>query len=339
MPSTLRDPLVTDLGGLSSIAYGFLASKALFAGLELDVFTHLAPGPRTGDEVATDAGVPANRMRTLLRALAGVGLLTVDADRFANGPAAARYLVRGVGDGLGEYFRLQVGRQIYPAMTHLDAGLAGHPVDGSTGLFTDPDEAHAFITGQHAASRGVGRVLSATLPLGARDAVLDVGAGSGALSIALCGAHPDLRATLLDFPAVLDVARGYRDAAGLADRITLQPGDAVHAPWPPTQDTVLMSYLLSALGDAEIDVVLAKAAASLRPGGSLVVHDFMLADDGPGPAAAALWFLQYVAFRGDGTSFTVGELQQRLAAHGFTTLTASTLIPDVTSVVHARKAP
>ena len=41
--------------------------------------------------------------------------------------------------------------------------------------------------------------------------------------------------------------------------------------------------------------MLATAHRSLRPGGLLVVHDFMLDDDGPGPDPAALWFLQYLA--------------------------------------------
>ena len=44
-----------------------------------------------------------------------------------------------------------------------------------------------------------------------------------------------------------------------------------------------MSYLLSALGADEVDAALAAAHHSLRPGGLLVVHDFMLDDDGPGP--------------------------------------------------------
>ena len=60
-----------------------------------------------------------------------------------------------------------------------------------------------------------------------------------------------------------------------------------------------MSYLVSALSADEIDDVLAAAHASLRPGGLLVVHDFLLDDDRPGPATTALWFLQYLAWQPD----------------------------------------
>jgi len=111
----------------------------------------------------------------------------------------------------------------------------------------------------------------------------------------------------------------------------------VHVAWPPNQDVVLLSYLLSALGAEEIDVVLAKAHACLRPGGLLIVHDFMLDDDRSGPALAALWFLQYVAYRHDGVSFTADDLAARLGTLGFTSPSRDVLIPEITKVLLTRK--
>ncbi len=70
---------VTRRRDLSDIAYGFMASKALFAALELDLFTHLADGPRTPAELSAATGVDPNRLQTLLHALAGLGLVVADA--------------------------------------------------------------------------------------------------------------------------------------------------------------------------------------------------------------------------------------------------------------------
>ena len=167
---------------------------------------------------------------------------------------------------------------------HLDAGLAGTggAFDTLAGLLADPDEARTFTDAQHAGSLAAARVLAGRLDLGGARSLLDVGGGSGAFSIALCAANPGLRATVLDLPAVLAVAAEQRAAAGLTDRISLLPGDAPPAEWPGGQDVVLMSYLLSALDDEQIDVVLARAAACLDAGGLLVVHDFVLDDDGAG---------------------------------------------------------
>jgi 2-hydroxy-4-(methylsulfanyl)butanoate S-methyltransferase len=342
----MRAP-VTRRSELSDIAYGFIASKALFAALELDVFTRLAARPLDVAALAARAGVPERRLRTLLHALSGLGLVVPGADGYANAPAAQRWLVRGAPGGFGEYYRLQVSRQIYPALEHLDAGLAGTggAFDTLAGLLATPEEARTFTDAQHAGSLGAARVLAQRLD-GALDGttrLLDVGGGSGAFAIALAERAPRLRATVLDLPEVVAVARRYRDEAGLADRIALLPGDAVHTDWPPDQDVVLMSYLLSALPEEAIDAVLGKARAALAPGGLLLVHDFMLDDPVPGaPAAplhAALWFLQYLAYHPDAVSFSAADLELRLRAHGFTTEEVDVLIPDITKVVRAGVAP
>ena len=330
----------TDRRALSAVAYGFIGSKALFAALELDLFTRLAEGGRRVDELAQRTGVAENRMRTLLHALAALGLVVREDGAYANAPASARYLVRGGADELGEYFRLQIGRQIYPALVHLDAGVAGTggAFDTLAGLMADADEARTFTDAQHAGSLAAARVLAARLDLGGARSLLDVGGGSGAFSIALCAANSGLRATVLDLPAVLAVADGERAAAGLPDRIALLPGDATATEWPGGQDVVLMSYLLSALDEEQIDVVLAKAAACLDAGGRLVVHDFVLDDDGDGPPFAALWFLQYLAYNPRGVSFSAADLCRRLAAHGFADPSVEVLIPEITKVIVSRKA-
>jgi ubiquinone/menaquinone biosynthesis C-methylase UbiE len=335
---------------ISAIAYGFMASKALFAALEIGVFTELADDPLAPDDLADRTGLAARRLRTLLHALAGLGLLVRDGDRFGNAPAADRYLVRGRAEDFGDYFRLQVGRQIYPAMLNLDAGLAGtrRASDTMSALLSAPGDARTFTTAQHVGSLAAARVLADRvvpdrLSTGSPGAIrlLDVGGGSGAFSIALCRRFPTLRATILDFPAVVEVARAYRDEAAMQDRIELVGGDAVSTPWPSGQHVVLMSYLLSALGDeepgSEVEAVLAKAHDCLEPGGLLVVHDFMLDDAGPGPLAAALWFLQYLAYQPDATSFSAAELSGRLCRAGFDPQPGTALIPGVTTVILARK--
>ena len=61
---------------VSQIAFGFMASKALFAGLHIDVFTLLADGPKKSADIAKMAEVPVNRVTTLMTALTSIGLVT-----------------------------------------------------------------------------------------------------------------------------------------------------------------------------------------------------------------------------------------------------------------------
>src|SRR5207344_439502 len=134
---------------IADVAYGFMGSKALFAALEIGVFAALAEGPRTADDLAAAFGLDVRRLATLLRALAGLGLVVEDGDGFRNAPAAQRHLVPGARGDIGEYYRLQVGRQIYPALVHLDAGIAGAGVafSGFDELMGRCDTATTFTVG------------------------------------------------------------------------------------------------------------------------------------------------------------------------------------------------
>jgi 2-hydroxy-4-(methylsulfanyl)butanoate S-methyltransferase len=332
---------ITDVREISRIAYGFMGSKALFSALNLDLFSRLAGGGKTFEGLVEETGVAANRLRTLLVALTSVGLIVREGDGYRNAAASERYLVRTAPAYFGDYYRFQIDRQIYPALSHLDSGIAGDTAhlafDSLAGLTGDPGEADAFTRGQHAGSMGAALMLARKLDLGGAKTLLDVGGGSGAFSIALCQRDPELRATVLDFPNVIAVAERFVKEAKLQDRIAYVHGDAMGASWPSDQDLVLMSYLLSAVAEASIPLLLHKAWNALRPGGRLLIHDFMLDNDETGPALAALWFLQYLSGRIDGISFSAATLAAQLAVHGFEGISDEVVIPEITRLVICTK--
>jgi 2-hydroxy-4-(methylsulfanyl)butanoate S-methyltransferase len=332
------EPL-TDVRDISRIAYGFIASKALFAALELDLFGRLIE-PKSLDALARESGIPARRVKTLLATLTALGLIVRDGDRFHNSPASERYLTRGSPASFGEYYRLQVNRQLYPALEHLDAGLAGDASNISVdqeGLLSDPVEAEIFSVAQHAASLGPAIRLATMIDLQGSRTLLDVAGGSGAFAITLCRHYPELAATIIDFPNVIEVARRFIADAGLSERIDLTGGNALDTDWPGNQDVVLMSYLLSAVQEDDIPTLLASAYRSLRPGGLLIVHDFMLDDDEQGPALAAQWFLLGLALQPDAGSFSAATLSVLLAEKGFTGVSSQALIPQITKLVVGSK--
>jgi SAM-dependent methyltransferase len=326
---------VTDVRDISRIAYGFMASKALFAALHIDLFTRLRGGARDLDALAAETGVAANRLDTLLAALTSAGLLVRQGSGWANAPGSERYLVRGARADFSDYYRHQIDPIMYPALLHLDAGMAGDRDRLAPSYqFTGTDD---FARGQHAGSLGPALLLARSVDLAGRSALLDVGGGSGAFSITLCRAAPALRATIIDFPGMIAIARDFVAEAQLADRIALVPGGALEVDWPSGQDAVLMSYLLSAVPGRDIDLLLDRAWQSLAPGGLLLLHDFMLDDDRAGPPLAAWWFLVYVAWEPDALSFTAADLSARLRARGFGEIRDQPLVDGITRLVSAVK--
>jgi ubiquinone/menaquinone biosynthesis C-methylase UbiE len=329
------DPL-TDVRDISRIGYGFMASRALFAALDADVFGHLAAGPRTLEALARDLGLAPARLRALLTACVGLGLLSLDGDRYANAPASATYLVRSSPAYFGDYFRFQVSRQIYPTLMHLDAALRGERVDFYSQL-RDPEEARAFTVAQHSGSLGPAHVVAKLADLTGAKRLLDVAGGSGAFSIVLCERTPGLSAAIIDFPSVAAVGRGLVSERGLADRITFLEGDAREVAWPPDNDVVLMSYLLSAVGEASVGTLLAKAVKALRPGGRLLVHDFMVDDDHTGPPLAALWLLNAITIDADVATLTPAWLTSAARSAGFEDCRVTPVVPGTTRLLSARR--
>src|SRR5262245_10713488 len=139
---------VTDVRDISRIAYGFMGSKALFSALNIDLFSRLAGSSKTVEMLVEETGLAANRLKTVLTALTAIGLVARDGNAYRNAPASQRYLVRGAPAYFGDYYRFQIDRQIYPALMHLDAGIAGDTrhlaFDSLEGLTGDPEDADAL---------------------------------------------------------------------------------------------------------------------------------------------------------------------------------------------------
>jgi 2-hydroxy-4-(methylsulfanyl)butanoate S-methyltransferase len=326
---------ITDVREISRIGYGFMASQALFAALDLDVFGRLADGPKSLLTLARETGVTPERLVALLSACVGLGLLGLEEDRYVNAPAAASYLVRSAPMYFGDYFRFQIARQIYPTLRHLDMALAGERVDFYAKI-QSPEEARQFSVAQHSGSLGPAHVVAGLVDLSGCRTLLDVGGGSGAFSIALCRRHPDLRATIVDFPSVRPTAEQMVGQAGLSDRIRFVEGEALATSWPTGQDAVLMSYLLSAVAARRVGELLQRARQSLTAGGRLMLHDFMLDDDRAGPPVAALWLLNAVTIDPDVASLTPGWLTEHVITAGFDRVELVHVIGGITRLLLAR---
>ena len=333
--------LLTEAEEVSDIAFGFMGSKALFAALHYGVFTHLSGGALTAEALGDRAGLPAERARTLLTALAALKLVSVEDGRFANSPAAEAFLVKGAKYDFGDYLRLQVDRQMYRLLDQIEPALADRLPEDATGSyadwFSDPEEARLYSRSQHAGSLGPARGLAKLVDLSGARTLLDVGGGTGAFAITLCKAYPELTATIVEFPTVAAVGREYVAEAGLSDRIVYVEGDGLEAAWPEGRDAVLMSYLFSGVPGAAHPRLMERAFAHLAPGGRYMVHDFVVTAERDGPKLAALWQLQHTAFTPTARSLDSETLRREMTAAGFGNVHVQPMIPRLTMLADGVK--
>lgn len=341
-PRNLPVPLLTTAEEVSDVAFGFMASKALFAALHYGVFTQLADGPATAEAVGAACGLHPERARTLLTALTGIGLVSVDDGRFSNAPGAASFLVKGARHDFGDYLRLQVDRQMYPLFDQIEGALSDSLPPEATGSyaqwFDDPDQARLYSESQHAGSLGPARTLTRLADLSEARHLLDVGGGTGAMAITLCRANPELKATIVEFPNVAEIGRGYVEEAGLGERIQYLEGNALDTQWPAEQDAVLMSYLFSGVPGAAHEPLIQRAHEHLAPGGRFMLHDFVVEADRSGPKLAAWWQLQHTAFTPRARSLDDAWLSQALDSAGFDEVSVQSMIPGMTMLAQGVRA-
>jgi len=86
-----------------------------------------------------------------------------------------------------------------------------------------------------------------------------------------------------------------------------------------------------------VDRLLGRAFAALTPGGRIVLHDFMVDDDGRGPATAALWLVNALVIDPDVARLSPSLLEARLLAQGFEGLEHAEVIPGITRTITAVK--
>src|ERR1051326_7494804 len=82
------------ISSISAIAYGFMGSQALFAALELGLFTTLSEQPYGLVALAEKLQAPQGPLSVLLSTCVALKLLRWDGQHYLNSPAAQRFLVR-----------------------------------------------------------------------------------------------------------------------------------------------------------------------------------------------------------------------------------------------------
>jgi len=335
---------------LDSVAYGFMASQALFTALELSLFDHISAAGDAGagvEALKKACGIDAPRLQTLLTCLVSVKCLRLSPDgMYTLSPNTAQYMVSTSRHFYGDYLRYQIGRQFYKTMGELPNVMTSGEAPSYASWFSDPEVARTYTQAQHNGSVATAKYLvKKKLQLGGITDMLDVGGGSGAFSYVFVGATPGLKSTVLELPEVCRTGEGIRaqQPEDVRSRVGFTELDATSPNWPVSDasfDVVLMSYISGSVPEPIISKLYSNAMKALRPGGRLLVHDFMVNDSLDGPALGALWGLQHVTVNAKGLGLCPREIILRMGQAGFDTSKCETMemIHGMTKLIVAHKA-
>jgi len=152
--------------------------------------------------------------------------------------------------------------------------------------------------------------------------VLDVGGGSGVLSLALARRNPVLTAVVVDIPAVCEAGREIAAASGLADRVTYEPADILRDDLPRPFDMAVMCDV-----GVYSEDLFRRVAAAMSRGGRFVVADVLAPAPGVAPASRVHWLLERSLSEPGATIETAGDIEAMLEAAGCHLLSRETMDP------------
>lgn len=293
--------------------YAFRASRIILTAFELGLFSMLGAAARRAPRLAELAGVDPRACERLLNALCALGLVRKSKGSFRNAKISRELLVQGRPRflaGLGHS-----ARQWRSWGTLSDAVRCGTAVSVRP-AGSDEKRRQGFIAAMHERASAQAPRIVGLLDLASVERSLDIGAGSGAYSLALARARKTLRATAFDLPEVLALTRGYVRRAGLLRRFDFIAGDFNRNGFGSGYDLVLLSAIVHMNDAGQNQRLIARAAAALNPGGQLVVQDFIMRPDRTRPAAGAFFALNMLVATARGDSYTASEIGSWMRAAG-----------------------
>jgi len=311
---------------------GFQESRVILTALELDLFGAVGDGAAAAEVAATLRTHP-RATETLLNALASLLLLVKHEGVFHNSPAAARYFTAASPDNARPAL-LHTAHLWHRWSTLTDCVRAGTAMARDEISSRGQEWTEAFIAAMHRnASERAPLVVRA---VGAENVrrMLDVGGGSGAYSIAFARANSALRADILDLETVAPIAKRHIQEAGVADRVQVRTGDLRSGPLGEGYDLVFVSAICHMLSPAENLDLLGRCRAALKPGGRVVIQDFILEPDKTAPRFAALFALNMLVGTEGGSSYSEPDYSAWLGEAGFWEIRHARL-PGITGLMIA----
>lgn len=279
-------PKVTDyqscLEFFRQIFSGSWITQGIWIAAELGIADLLTHHPCTAEELAHKTQTHGGALYRVLRALAGVGIFSQDAEgRFSLAPLGI--LLRTDVAASQRFFAIMMGSEFHAAWGELlhsvQTGEPGFQKRFGMPFFqhmSENSERHSIYDAAMTQIHG-----SETEPMldaydfGAFRTVVDIGGGNGLTLAAILKRHPATQGIVFDLPAVADRARSTLSRWGLSDRCRIEGGDFFSSV-PAGADAYLLRHVIHDWEDREAIVILSKCREAVRPDGKILVVETVI---------------------------------------------------------------
>jgi predicted O-methyltransferase YrrM len=308
------EPTIWTAGRILETAGYYWQVCTLHTGVKLKIFTLLEGKTVSAEKVAGEISADKRATEVLLNALAAMGLLVKSSAGYTDSDAAAQWLSEKSNQYLGHIILHH--HHLVETWDRLDETIRmGAPVRKAS-RHGEAERRESFLMGMFNMAMNLAPQLSAKIDLSGRTHLLDLGGGPGTYAIHFCLKNPHLQATIFDLPTTRPFAQKTVARFGLADRINFVDGNFLEDPIPGAYDTAWLSQILHGEGPQDCQIIIQKTVSALKPGGLILIHEFILNDQMDGPLFPALFSLNMLGQTETGRSYSQGQLEAMLRKAG-----------------------
>jgi ubiquinone/menaquinone biosynthesis C-methylase UbiE len=304
---------------IMQIITGGWATSILGSAARHGIFDALEGSPAGAEEVAKKTGISVRGAQALLDGLTGFGFLTLSAGRYQNSAEASQFLLKSKPSYLGGM--AEVFLEDFATWQHLpEAVKSGLPVASNTTDVVDNPFWHMLVPAIAALSFPVAQMAAERLGIAKAGAIswLDVGGGSGVWSAVWLGINKQATGVQLDWPGVNQISRGYVSKFGVADRFQNIDGDFHTTDFGSAKyDFAIYAHIAHQESPASNTEVFRKFRKAIKPGGTLVVNDFVLSDERTGHPFAMMFSSQMLVATKEGSAYRQSDYKKWLGEAGF----------------------
>lgn len=304
------------------LMYSAAPSAALGAAIETGLLWQLAAKPMSAVEVAQALNIPGKRCHYWLQVLDELGILENGPGGYAPSTLAREAILETLSQESRQHLALDERERTAgvhnlplfisePGSIWAAQGLA-EPVNYVEKMKANPARAREFTRMLFEVHQQLANEIVELIDMTGVERMMDLGGGSGVVSMALLRKHSALSATVVDIENVCIAGREIAEEEGLSERISYHPADFADGEFPAGFDLVLQCDV-SVFGVE----LFQKVWHALKPEGRLIlVGHFSPAEDYAPPTRVEWIFLD--SLRDPDFSIpTPDQVRTQLAQAGF----------------------
>ncbi|WP_435623396.1 methyltransferase [Flagellimonas sp.] len=313
---------------IMQIGMGFWASKTLLTAVNMRLFTHLANGTMTGQEIQNKLALNSRSLFDFLDTLVALGFLNRSGLKenavYGNSDDSALFLDKNKPSYIGGILEMSNNR-LYPFWNDLEECLkTGKPQNETKNggkplfeaIYANEDRLREFIHGMGGVQAGNFMKLADDFDFSIYNTLCDVGGSGANLSIHIVKNNGHIRCISFDLPPVSPIAKENVEHFGLGDRIEVRSGDFFKDELPRA-DVITMGNILHDWGSDDKLLLIKKAYNALPEGGALIVIENIIDDERNKNAFGLMMSLNMAIETDQGFDFTASDFTQWAKEVGF----------------------